>query len=622
MNLFVLFMIFFGISTIVGVPMLSSFQVTQIKGSTWGEWATSLGASLGPAAGIFIVVSLIVYFIMKPLLKLLKEAETRELSSEEKINAQKILRKVNIISLVSILVGYIAGNGTTIIIKTMAGKLNYGPTDLIIIMILILVYSFAAIEYSVVCFNSMARKEMGKLNIYSTKGQKTSHFTVSLGLTTICVVFFVGWHLFCSGYSAVKNEWETGYFIRKALFALVEALVVGTPLVSLILNQLRKRFYETINHIDDLREKGDLVTRLSIGSFDDFGVVMTSMNNLMDFLKESLSALKIENLKVGQGAENLLIVTQSSTAGMEQVISSFENMYSENEEKDRLLESARVSIDKLNSDALKVSQHMEDQAEAEQRNAASITEMVSNINSITELIQKAQVLSNLLSESSVAGASEVEKTQAVIESIKDKSKKMIEVVRVIQDVASQTNLLAMNAAIEAAHAGNAGSGFSVVADEIRKLAENTQSQTKNINELITEIAASIEEGSTSMTDTKTMFTKIREGISDQSNVVNEISNTMEVQSSSANNVLSMTNQISNQITEVNHLIKNQANYTEEIKSGIEDIVNLSGSVNSAMNESETVIKDFAESIETVKEKAQENQTSVMNITFELNKFKI
>ncbi len=622
MNLFVLFMIFFGLSTVLGVPMLSSFQVTQIKGSTWADWVSGLGATLGPATGIFIIVSAIVYFIMKPLLGYLKESENRELSDEEKGSAQKILKKVNVISLVSILAGYIAGNGTTIIIKTVAGKVNYSISDLAVIIALILVYSFTAVEYSVVCFNSLARKQLRKLKIYSTEGIKTSHFTISLGLTTTVVVLFVSWHLFCSGYSAVRNGWTLEVFTRKALAALAEAFIVGTPLVALILNQLRKRFYETIHHVDALREKGDLVTRLSIGTFDDFGVVMTSMNHLMDFLKDSLSALKAENLKVGQDAENLMLVTQSSASGMEQIVSSFSNMHTENAEKDRLLDSARVSIDRLTSDAVKVSRSMESQAEAEQANAVSITEMVSSINSITGLIQKAQTLSNLLSESSLAGATEVEKTQAVVELIKDKSKKMVEVVQVIHQVASQTNLLAMNAAIEAAHAGNAGSGFSVVADEIRKLAENTQSQTKSINELIKEITSSIEAGSTSMTDTKTMFNKIREGISDQSGVVNEILNTMEVQSSSANNVLATTNRISSQISEVNQLIKNQANYTEEIKAGIDDIVELSGSVDTAMNESESVINDFAKSIEIVKQKAQENQTSVMTITGELNKFKI
>ena len=80
MNLFSIYLLFFGISTIVGVPLLSSFQVTQIKGSTWLDWITNIGSTLGSAGGAFIVISILVYFIIKPLSNLIKTAETRSLT--------------------------------------------------------------------------------------------------------------------------------------------------------------------------------------------------------------------------------------------------------------------------------------------------------------------------------------------------------------------------------------------------------------------------------------------------------------------------------------------------------------------------------------------------------------
>ena len=60
MNLFNIYLIFFSLSTVVGVPLLSSFQITQIKGSTWGDWASNLATTLGPAAGVFVLVFIIV----------------------------------------------------------------------------------------------------------------------------------------------------------------------------------------------------------------------------------------------------------------------------------------------------------------------------------------------------------------------------------------------------------------------------------------------------------------------------------------------------------------------------------------------------------------------------------
>lgn len=622
MNLFGTYLLFFGLSTVVGVPLLSSFQVTQIKGSTWADWATHLGTTLGPAAGVFILISIIVYKMLKPLSKLVQEADVRPLSEDEKKYAQKILNRINTLSIISILMGYPVGNGSTIIIKTLTGNLNYNTVDLTIILVLVLLYALLAISYSTKGFNLMARDHLAKLKIQSTDGMKTSKYTYSLAVIIVNSMFLMGWHLFCSGYSAIRHGWSMQLFARKGLYALFMSAIITIPLSILVLYQLRKRFIITVKQIDDLRQKGDLATRLNIGTFDDFGKIMTSMNKLMDFLQVSLNTLKNESGSVGAAADELLLITDNSSTSMDMIVNSFEEMHKQNAEKDALLESAKNNIYKLNEDASKVSQTMQEQAIAEEQNADAISQMAENTNQINELIKQAKQLSKNLSDSSEAGSAEVQKTELVINSVSEKSKQMSEVIQVIQQVASQTNLLAMNAAIEAAHAGEAGQGFSVVADEIRKLAESTQSQAKSIKDLIIEITKAIQNGSSSMQDTKAMFYKIQEEIVTQTNVVENIAQTMEIQSTGAEEILSTTNKISQNIQSVNEIIKNQANYTEEITEGIKDVVELSGKIDGSMNVSLGILKDFSQSIQIVNEKAHANQKSVQTINDELGKFEL
>ena len=622
MNLFGTYLLFFGLSTVVGVPLLSSFQVTQIKGSTWFDWVSNLGTTLGPAAGVFILISLIVYKMLKPLSKLVKEAETRPLSEDEKKYAQKILTRINTLSIVSILMGYPVGNGSTIIIKTLTAKVNYNKVDLAIILILVILYALLAISYSTTGFNIMARAQLSKLKIQSTDGMKTSKYTYSLATIIINAMLLMGWHVFCSGYSAIRHDWTVQYFARKGLYALFMSGFITLPLIILVLYQLRKRFTITIQQIDDLRQKGDLATRLNIGTFDDFGKIMTSMTKLMDFLQISLNTLKNESGSVGAAADELLLITDNSSTSMDMIVNSFEEMHKQNAEKDALLESAKNNIYKLNEDASKVSATMQEQAIAEEQNADAISQMAENTSQINELIKQAKQLSKNLSDSSEAGSAEVQKTELVINSVSEKSKQMSEVIQVIQQVASQTNLLAMNAAIEAAHAGEAGQGFSVVADEIRKLAESTQSQAKSIKDLIIEITKAIQNGSSSMQDTKAMFYKIQEEIVTQTNVVENIAQTMEIQSTGAEEILSTTNKISQNIQSVNEIIKNQANYTEQITEGIKDVVELSGKIDGSMNLSLGILKDFSQSIGIVNEKAQANQKSVQTINDELGKFEL
>lgn len=622
MNLFGLYMLFFGLSTIIGVPLLSSFQVTQIKGSGYDDWLSGLAATLGPATGIFIIISVIAYFLLKPLNRYIKESEKRTLTSQEILHSKKIIRNVNLISTVSILVGYVLGNGTTIIIKTIAGKVNYNTTDILIILVLIVIYALMAVEYAVAAFNAMSRKQLSKLNIYSVEGMNIHSYSFSLMKTITKIACLIGWHLFCTGYSSVRHHWTTTVFFQKAATSLIEALIVGLPICFIILHQLRIRFSITVKQIEDLRERGDLVSRLSIGTFDDFGRVMTEMNKLMDFLQNALSKLQTENKSVDSGAKDLFNISETSASGIDQVISSFQTMSQENAQKDLLLEDAKVNIEKLNDEATKISDSMEIQAKSEQQNALSISNMVDSLKNASDQIIRTKELSDELTKSSLSGRTEVVKTQQIIEAISEKSRKMVEVIQMITKVATQTNLLAMNAAIEASHAGVAGKGFSVVADEIRKLSVSTQKSANDIGNLITEINESIDEGSASMKDTAKMFESIYSGIQEQSRFVETLSGTMEEQTNGAGRVLSNTQEIVTQINNVSELIKNQASYTNEMKTIINNIVSLSDQVNIAMQESQNVISQFSGSIQTVKQKAEENQNSVLSITDELNKFSL
>ena len=255
MNLFQIYMLFFGFTTLIGVPLLSSFQITQIKGSSWADWLSSLGTSLGPAAGIFVVITIVVYFIMKPALKILKKAETETISDDELKSVEKTLSKIRIITTASLLGGYPLGNGTTIIIKTITTKVNYSFVDLSIIMILILCYGFLAVQYSTNGFETAARKQLLKLKITKSDIFKKNPITLTFGRAIMISILTVSWHAFCSGYSAVRNGWSTSYFIGKAFFGLIQSLIICLPLVIVMLIQLKIRFNMSINQIINLRRR-------------------------------------------------------------------------------------------------------------------------------------------------------------------------------------------------------------------------------------------------------------------------------------------------------------------------------------------------------------------------------
>jgi methyl-accepting chemotaxis protein len=152
-----------------------------------------------------------------------------------------------------------------------------------------------------------------------------------------------------------------------------------------------------------------------------------------------------------------------------------------------------VLIENLESFAGTMEHLVDDQGAAIRQTAAATEQMIGNIDSITKHVEQTKSGVEELVDHSETGRANLDEVLAAVQSISEKSSGMLDAVAVIAGIADTTNLLAMNAAIEAAHAGEAGRGFSVVADEIRNLAEQSAGQSKEIASELGTIKASIDQ---------------------------------------------------------------------------------------------------------------------------------
>ncbi|MEL3907216.1 MAG: cache domain-containing protein [Treponema sp.] len=201
------------------------------------------------------------------------------------------------------------------------------------------------------------------------------------------------------------------------------------------------------------------------------------------------------------------------------------------------------SIDKMNT-------HIRRQNTTMQQSSAAVQEMLNNINSITSSINAFGEDFAQLAEDSEQGMRLMISVTDLIGAAVEQSQKLVEANTVIAAVASQTNLLAMNAAIEAAHAGDAGKGFSVVADEIRKLSENTTVSSHEITDTLNHVMKNIHDVSQASGDAGAMFKRMVEKISANERVISDIHAAMTKQNTGSRQIIDTLNVIQEAAEEV------------------------------------------------------------------------
>jgi len=259
-------------------------------------------------------------------------------------------------------------------------------------------------------------------------------------------------------------------------------------------------------------------------------------------------------------------------------------------ETNATMEQVTANINKLNG-------HVDRQSSAVAQSSSAIEEMLANIQSVTSTLIKNSGNMKELQESSETGRSSLQEVVTDIQEIARESEGLLEINSVMENIASQTNLLSMNAAIEAAHAGDAGRGFAVVADEIRKLAESSSEQSKTIGTVLKKIKDSIDKITISTDKVLTKFEAIEYGIKTVADQEENIRNAMEEQGHGSKQILDASGQV-NEITshvkdgavqmlegskEVIKESKSLGMATQEITNGINEMAAGANQVNMAVN---------------------------------------
>lgn len=404
--------------------------------------------------------------------------------------------------------------------------------------------------------------------------------------------------------------------ILTASITIYLGVIFFLAIVITLIIVFRKSIVSARKVSDALSEgAGDLTIRLPVINIDETGDLIHSFNRFLDKIQSIITNIK-ENTYVLTG--NIQNIRSSINIG----VSDFETLNKEFKEElinsNKIAESSasasRVSfmqrtrinavnetIRQLLDNINEISEKMKSQSDAVNRTSVSVQQMMANIVTVNQGSTRANTYSKILDAEARDGGNISESVADSIQGIKDYSKQITNITQVIHNISEQTNLLAMNAAIEAAHAGDYGRGFTVVAEKIRKLAEDTANNSTVINDLIEETIQAIEQTVALVSKSAASSDKILESSVMLSDVISSISMANEELDVGRKDILNNVSNL-NIITEaVQELSVRQMQMSSMVSQNIAGVDKLAEDVVNVVNNTENDVKVLLGSIENVAE---------------------
>jgi methyl-accepting chemotaxis protein len=416
---------------------------------------------------------------------------------------------------------------------------------------------------------------------------------------------------------------EINVMIIYTTIIAVVAIVIMSIIVFFVAGSIVKPIANVALTLKDISEgEGDLTRTVDVHSKDEIGDLARYFNATLEKIKNLVITIKNKSVSLFNIGNELASNMTETAAAINEIAANIQsiknrviNQSASVTETNATMEQITVNIDKLTD-------HVDRQSQSVSQSSSAIEEMLANIHSVTQTLVKNAGNVEQLTEASEVGRAGLQEVVADIQEIARESEGLLEINAVMENIASQTNLLSMNAAIEAAHAGEAGKGFAVVADEIRKLAENSGEQSKTISTVLKKIKDSIDKITKSTDSVLNKFAAIDSGVRTVSDQEENIRNAMEEQGAGSKQILDAISQLN----DATQLVKDSsAEMLEGSKQVIQESKNLelvTQEITNGMNEMATGANQINVAVTRVNAISGENKESIDVLVREVSKFKV
>ncbi|MDR0556642.1 MAG: methyl-accepting chemotaxis protein [Treponema sp.] len=408
------------------------------------------------------------------------------------------------------------------------------------------------------------------------------------------------------------------------LVFLVMALVI--LLVFLIINLYIQRIFKPLGAmmemLNAIAENWDLTRRIQVDRHDEIGKLGEFLNMTFDRMKSLISVIKMQASQLSDMGIDLSAEMNKTAVEIHGITGYIQKIKGRSKRQFEAAKELGASMNRIMSRDGALHDNITVQSDSISQSSTSIEQMFKNIHAVTESLIKNTGNMKDLAAASDTGRSNLQKVSATIQKIERDSEGLLEINTVIKNISVQTNLLSMNAAIEAAHAGEAGKGFAVVADEIRKLAESAAEQSKTSGDVLKNIKGSINSIAQSTGGVIKQFELIEREVQTVSEQEAGIRSAMVEQEIGGRSVLEAISRL-HEVAEM--VFQASGGMTAECKAALTQSAGLEGLTRSAdeeINEIAANSDHINGTVIRINEISEKNKSTINTLVEEVAKFKV